>query len=165
MYVQRQIAAWLADGDHQSIAEATSFSWRARDVRSNLELALGVGKVDGDSVRLDAGESFTIPLPNEYDSSALLFVIIRATSIGRVVVASPAHATSTVLINATEGDTLGDYPGFLQFTDYVTSITISHPQGSDPVLFEWLVHEVPDLTAAASFRGGNMAFGYVVDTP
>lgn len=165
MFLQRQIASWLATGNHPRMAEATVFPWRARDVRATLALVLGDGKVAGDSIRLDNGDSFLVPLPNAYDSSNPLFAIIRASSIGKCVTVSPAHATSTVLIKGTDSDAAGAYPGFLQWSGRVTSITLSNPQPSDPVLFDWLLFEVPDLDEASSFRGGNAAFGYVVDSP
>lgn len=156
MYIQRQIQAFLATGDAPAIAEATTFPWRQRDVRPSLVLVLAAGKQDSDAIRLNAGQSYALPLPSDYDTTRPLFCALKASSAAKVVTVSPAHATSTALIKAASG-----YPGILQWTGRVTSITVSNPHATDATLVEYFLHELPDLTLAASFRGGFMAFGYV----
>lgn len=156
MYIQRQICAFLATGDVPSMAEATVFPWRQRDVRPNLVLKLAAGKQTGDSIRLNAGQSFSVPMPDDYDTARPLFCVISASSVAKVVTVSPAHATSTALIKCATG-----YPGVLEWVGRVTSITVSNPHATDETLIEYFLHELPDLTLAASFRGGSFAFGYI----
>lgn len=156
MYVYRQITGFLAAGDAPSIAEATVFPWRLRDVRAAIVLKLAEGKVAGDSIRLNSAQSFVVPLPSDYDTTRPLFCLFKSSSVARVVTVSPAHATSTALIKCATG-----YPGIFQWAGRVTSITLSNPHATDATEIEYLLHELPDLTLAASFRGGSMAFGYI----
>lgn len=161
MYLQRQISASCVEGEKESLADGTRFPYKLTDVLPKYILKLGEGKITSDYIRLDAADSYAIPLPEGYTNTEKLSCIIRSNAICKVVIVSPDHGTSTFLIKGTSGTTDGDHNGMIMWQGTVTSITLSVPTAFDPALIDYFLFEVPDLTSADSYQLGETALGYV----
>jgi len=161
MYLQRQISAVCTEGEQEYLSNSQKFPYRLADVLPKYVLAIGNGEYTSDYIRLDATDSYVIPLPESYTSSDRLSVIIRSNAICRVVVISPDHGTSTFLLKATNGTTAGDHFGSIMWQGTVTSITVDVPTAFDPALVEYFAFKIPDLTEASSWRLGDRALGVV----
>jgi hypothetical protein len=161
MYLRRQIAVRVCNDIVDSLAEGTVFTYSLSDVLPKYVLKLASGKVIQDYIDLDAGESFSLPLPANYDTDEKLCVTIRSNERIKVVVVDPDLGTSTHLVMASSGTTDGDHEGILMWQGRVTSITVSVPATFDTAQIEFFMWEIPDLTIPASWRTGSQAIGYV----
>ncbi len=161
MYLQRQISAACIEGEELYLADGQKFPYRFSDVLPKYILQIGNGEYTSDYIRLDATDSYAIPLPESYTSASRLSVIIRSNAICRVVVVSPDHGTSTFLLKATNGTTKGDHFGAIMWQGTVTSITVNVPTAFDSALVEYFMFKIPDLADADSWRLGDRALGVV----
>jgi hypothetical protein len=155
MFVRRQISMLLARGDVDSIQEAEGFAFRQRDVRPSTVLVIGDGKRSAQAFSLDAGESYTVQLPVDYDSAQRLCGSFVTNGIIKAVVTSAElTGTSTQLIKGSS-----TARGTLNFQERITSIVLSNPTAST-VLIEYALYELPsDLSDADSYRSGTQTTG------
>lgn len=158
MYILRQIQASLAEGQIDSLAEATRFPWRMRDILPKYVLKIDDG-LYASGYQLVDNTAFAIPLPEDYSSSDRLYCAIRAEGIIRATIVSPTHGTVKFLIKGTTGTTDGDHPGLLIWCGDVTSITMDTSSGAVLTPIEWFLWRLPDLTDADSYRIGQLALG------
>lgn len=157
MFIRRQISAMLARDDVDSLQEATSFAFRMRDVKPSTVLVVGDGKRSGQALSLDAGDSYTIRLPIDYDSAEKLHgALITSGTIKAVVTSPELTGTSTQLITGSS-----TARGTWVFQQRITSIVISNPT-SGVVLVEYELFELPaDLADADSYRDGSRTTGTI----
>lgn len=163
MFLLRQIAATLCEGEVDSIADGPRQPYKYVDSLPKYVMQIGDGKVGSDYIRLDATDSYVIPLPENYDTTQKLSVIVRSNAICKLVIVDPDLGTSTLLLKGCNGETDGDHFGMIMWQGRVSSITVSVPTAFDPALIEYFIYEVPDLNVAASYRIGERAIGYVED--
>lgn len=161
MFLQRQISAACVEGQKESLADGIKFPYKFSDVLPKYVLQIGEGEFTSDYIRLDATDSYSVPLPVSYSNTGILSCIIRSTARCRVVIVSPDHGTSTFLLKACSGTTDGDHSGALMWQGTVTSITVNVPTAFDSALVDYFLFKVPDLTLAASWRLGNRALGVI----
>lgn len=162
IHLRRQFSGLLADGEQFQLPDATSFPYRISDVLPKIVLDLEEGKFTQNEILLSASQSYSVPLPANYDTSKRLAVTIRSENICKVVL-NNGTTTSTFLLKSTNGTTLGDHPGLLVFQDLVSTLTISVPATFDDAFIDYFIWEIPDLADPDSYRTGNLAFGYVVN--
>lgn len=163
MFVLRQIQANLARGEASEIARATVFPFRMRDIAPKYALQIGDDELEHGNARITFGTTYTMVLPNGYANTARLFVALKTNAILKATVTSPDHGTSNFLIQASTGPIFGEHPGLLIWDGSVTSIVITNPVTGSVALLEWAMHEIPDLTLAASFQGGQLALGVAAE--
>lgn len=162
IFAQRQFAIVLGAGAPASLADVATPLVPWRDVLPKYVLKLTDGKFNTGYFRRAVNTSNGIALPNNYSSTAQLAGVIIANGKAKVRVVSPTYGTSNVLLYGTKGSTLGDHRGIHAFVADTTSVTVLIPtalQGGADTLIEYAFWEVPDLTAAASWRDGLLALG------
>lgn len=156
-YVQRQLTMMLARGDVDTIGEADQFPFRLRDVRPSTILKLEPGLRCMQALSLDGGDTYTVQLPDDYDSAEKLHGVFVTDGIMKAVVTSPElTGTSTQLIKGTEDDGRGTWV----FQQRITSIVISNPTAA-AINVEYMLFQLPDLDEASSYRNGSRTIGYV----
>lgn len=161
MYIQRQISAVVGQGQVETLPELSVFPFKMRDVLPKFSLVVGDGEYTSGQIRLDASDSYSVPLPAGYSNTARLSCIFRANSVCKVVIVSPDHGTSTILLKGTNGTTNGEHHGILMWQGTVTSITVSVAAAGDSTLIDYFLFEIPDLTDPDSWRLGARAIGNV----
>jgi len=161
MFLQRQIAAISVDGQHTDLGDGTVVPYKLTDVLPKYVLRLASGATTSNYVRLNANTSYAVPLPASYTVASRLSCIFRANNFCRLVIVSPTHGTSTLLLKSTTGTTKGNHSGMIMWQGDVTSITINVPVGFDPTLIDWCMFQIPDLADADSYRIGSRAIGVV----
>lgn len=162
MYIQRQIAMTVGEGQKTTLPDMRDIYYRMTDVQPKYALNIANGEYSSDKIRLDASDSYTVQLPENYTNASRLhccFVVKQADC--KAVIVSPDHGTSTVLLKATTGTTNGEHAGVLMFSGTVTSIVLSVDAGADSSLIEYFLYKIPDLSLAASWRIGSRAVGSV----
>lgn len=161
-YIQRQIAAFLARGDVDAMADATKFASRIRDVRPSTILKLDDGKWSSQALTLNASDSYVVQLPSDYSSANKLHGVFTFSQGGgkvKAVVVSPElTGTSTQLLYSETGR------GLWIFQQRVTSITLSLAAAQSDAILEYFLFEMPDLADADSYRDGDRTLGYVSGT-
>ena len=96
-----------------------------------------------------ANGSLTVPLPDGYTSASYLQATIITEGLIKVVVVSPDHATSTVLVQGSATS-----PGMHQICEKVTSITITeNAKVAAAVRVAYACVQLPDISDEDSFRG------------
>lgn len=151
MIFARRFFAKLAPTSQATISDLGISKWTMRDVDPNTRLV--VEEQDNAEIVMVTTASFTIQLPEDYTGADRLFAIFESDGILRVAVTLTDMSTSTVLVRGTS-----DAKGFYSFTEKVSSITISNPSAVS-INVRYAVMTYPDLTVAASFRGGASVFG------
>lgn len=161
MYIQRQFGADVVTGDDTDLVTSTisNYVWQLTDTNQRYVLVIDPGKYVQGTIDLAASASYSIQLPNTYDSANRLFVMIRSDLTIKVVTVSPFDPTSTFLVRA--GVEAGQ-DGIYSSQGRVTSITVSNPQ-SETATVEYFLFEQPDLSLADSFRDGQIATGVQTD--
>jgi hypothetical protein len=161
MHLRRQVAIRTAKGIIDTLPEGHVFPYRLTDVLPKYVLNISNGGYSTNSIELNASDSYTIPLPANYDSANRLACFFRADSICKVVIVDPELGTSTFLLKATQGSTKGDHKGILMWQGRVTSITVSVPATYDDTIIDYFLWNIPDLTLDASWQIGNQALGVI----
>lgn len=156
-FIQRQISMMNAVGDIDDISEGMVFPFRLRDVRSSTILRIPPGLRTMQSLSLDAADTYTVQLPDDYTDAEILHGIFVTNGVMKAVVTSPElTGTSTQLINGTEDDGRGSWV----WQQRVTSIVLSNPTAAT-IQVEYMLFLLPDLDVASSYRDGPRTIGYV----
>lgn len=161
IYVRRQHAARLGQGNKASLPDLGTIIYRLNDVSYRNTLKLSDDKMTSGYMVISANTSFSIPLPEGYTTSNRLAVILRGNAIAKVVLVDPVLGTSSFLLKGTSGTTKGDHPGVISWQSKVTSITVSVPVGYDQCLLEYFLFEIPDMTVESSWQKGSQILGVV----
>lgn len=158
-FVQRQISAFCGMGTETDAVEygIADRSWSQQDVYPAKILKLDDGKQENDQFTLAAGSSQAIKLPQSYDVTKRLFVVVRATETVKIVTSS-AEPTSTVLVRAGNADVQDSILSFVSLG--VTSVLVSNPTAISAVV-ESFCYEYPDLDSPDSWRDGTLTTGVV----
>lgn len=159
-FLFRQISMMLARGDVAAIADAETFPYRQRDVKPSTVLKIDSGLRCGQALSLAAAGTYTVQLPDDYDTAQKLHGIFVTNGIIRAVTTSPElTGTSTQLIKGTAADGRGTWT----FQQRITSIVLSNPTAA-VVLVEYMLFQLPDLAVQESYRDGCRTIGYVTTT-
>ncbi len=159
-YIQRQVSMMLARDDVSSMMEAEIFPFRQRDVKPSTILKIDPGLRCSQAFSLAAAGTYTVQLPDDYDTAQKLHGIFITNGIILAVTTSPElTGTSSQLIKGTAADGRGSWI----FQQRITSIVLSNPTAAT-VLVEYMLFQIPDLTVTASYRDGARTLGYVTTT-
>ena len=163
MYVLRQVSAFTEQGEETLVPDGSQhLPYSMQDVLPKYSLVIGNGEYTSDYIKLDSGDTYTVQLPAGYANTARLSCVFRSTDICKLTVVSPDHGTSNFLLKSTNGTTNGDHKGLIMWQGTVTSIVLTAPAGlGNPVIVDYFLFKLPDLTADASYRIGNRALGVV----
>lgn len=154
MYALRQISASCVEGGKTELSAAEKTVYQLADIHPRYILNIGNGKAISDYISIAAtGGSFSLPLPNGYDASKRLFVLIRSTKTIKCAVVSPDHPASTTLIRAGNNQ-----DGIYSVVETITSITLTNPQSSVAKV-EYFLFEYPDITNNTGWRSGEQSTG------
>jgi hypothetical protein len=158
-FVQRQISAFCGMGVETDPVEygVAERSWVQQDVYPAKILKLADGKQENDQFTLAPADGATIKLPQAYDPTKRLFVVVRATETVRITTAS-AEPASTILLRAGLADVQDGIISFVALG--VTSVQVYNPTAVSTVV-EAFCYEYPDLTKADSWRDGTQTIGTV----
>ncbi len=157
-FIQRQFSAFLGEGDDTDPVTypISTRIWSEQDVYPSNILKIADGlQASGRLTVLTSGPK-TLALPQLYDSASRLFLVMSVTAITKVVIASPAHSTSTVLLRPGAAT---DQRGILTLNDRITSITISTLGAF--TMIEYFCFQMPDLSIAASWQNGYQTLGVI----
>jgi hypothetical protein len=155
IYIQRKIQSLMAPGYLTDMGRVKYAEWSHDDIDTEKVLQISDDEGAWDYIELEASGSEALKLPEGYDNSNRLVVFIRTTGNVDVVTASPDHSTSTIALNGTS-----TFRGVMMFCSTVTSINISNNSGANRALVRYFMHELPDITDSASFRGGAKKIGH-----
>lgn len=166
-FVSRQFSGLVIPTDTVNTPTDPSSSqvylWQLTDVPLKYILRMASeGLVSHDYINIAASTTETLALPNEYVNTQRLFVALRAADDVRVVVASPNHATSTVVLKTSGAGGSAAQNGIITMVDTITSITVFNGHAG-AVAIEYFMFQYPDITRAAGWRIGSQATG-VQDT-
>lgn len=154
-FARRQFGLTVAQGDVDTLLEAmgTTPYYQSNDVNPRMVLRLEDGGYAGYQTQIAAAGSYTVQLPNTYTSASRLFFAMSTSQTAKVVVVSPDHSTSTVLVSA-----IGTSPGVFSWTGTVTSITVSVP-GASASTFSYMAWTLPDISLSSGWRQGQQSSG------
>lgn len=159
-YITKQVAATLTRGEPTKSTGIVTALYRLKDILPKYQLVLADGKWASDAIVMNASDTEAMQLPVAYSSANRLAAYFSTDEIVKVTIVSPVHGTSNFLMKGRDSDALG----FLCWQGRVTSITLTIPAGADDTSIEYFMFELPDLSLAASFRGGQQATGVAVST-
>lgn len=125
-------------------------------------LLLDPGKQAYQSFSLAQNTSAAIPRPEAYDAADRLYVAVQSDFKSRVVIVSPTHGTSTVLLKGTDSDDDGTHASFFTWQGDVTSVTISIPSTADggvTTAVQVFMYAIPDLSDFESYFDKQIGLG------
>ena len=154
-YARRQFAMTVVDGDQDTLIDASGDVplYQSVDVNPRMVLKLADGGYAGYMTSIASAATHTVQLPNSYTSASRLFFTMKSSVTAKVVVTSPDHSTSTVLVSV-----VGTDPGVFSFCGTVTAITVNIP-GAAASDVEFLCWTMPDITLAEGWRQGEQSTG------
>lgn len=162
MYIQRQIAAFLCEGQVTGIGDSPNKNlYRATDIPAKNILLIPSGQYSSGVFQVTSAGSYSLPTPLQYDGTSRLSMLIRVNNTAKIVYTG-SQGTNTALIKGTSGTTKGDHKGIFMVQDVISAITISSPAalGTD-VTVEYFMFQLPDVTVSSSWRKGSQIIGYV----
>jgi len=99
------------------------------------------------SGQIATGESYTVPMPEDYTNASYMAVYIGTPDVLKLVIGSPDHADSTVLL---KGGT--DQDGIHATVEHIDDIVIHNTEAGN-VEFWYVLIQLPDISDEDNFRG------------
>lgn len=162
MYVLRQLGSVIVSGAQTALAYTQDMVNQINDPNPRYIMKLaGNGKVTSDSTILSSLASFSVPLPQNYDSTKRLHVTLVSDKTVKVSLVSSVTGSSDFMLRA---GLASDQQGISNFCGVISSITVLNPQGSSANL-EWMIFEMPDINSTLGWRDGSISTGILGPTP
>ena len=158
-YLSRQAHNRLYDGLETSLKDAGPPKAYMLDANRRYQLVLADGDVVSNVVKLDASDTYTVVLPANYTDASRLAILIRTDAVIKVDIDSPTHGDPLIcLVKGTNGTSDGSHYGWFSAQMDVTEMIITAVADAQ---IAYYLYKIPDLTVAASYREGSIAFGTV----
>lgn len=124
-------------------------------------LLLDEGKQIYYDFSLPISGSALLPLPQNYDPLAKLYIAVRVNNPARIEYTSPTHGSSQiVLLKGTDSNTQGIHGGFWTYQGDMTTFEVSIPSTGSSTSIQVFMYEIPDLADFESYYDKQIGIGY-----
>lgn len=161
----RQIYGRIFSGAHESIAYTTPSMLQGAIFDKTYMPALLIerGKQAFYEFQIPQSGSYTVPLPEDYDTDNRLYIAVRTDLNATITYTSPTHgAGKKVLLKATDSDDDGTHAAFWTFQGDMTTFAVSIPStanGGATTCVQVFMYEIPTLTDFESFFDKQIGLG------
>lgn len=154
MFILRQLASTCALGEIDELSETADAGQQVTDPNPRYIMRLAEdGQFSSDITTMATSATFTIPLPQNYDTDEMLHVTITTSKTVKLTVVSATNGTSNVMIRAGTNQI-----GIYTFCGPVTSMLLTNSSSATSTV-RWFLFQMPDIDSEDGWRDGALSTG------